>query len=125
MPHSDAPCSASQKFDWEIRFYQCLSLPHVELADRASQADEIIHQRLRNSDAVAISGAEREALDDAIHHLRLIQVQRLGYPATDGELLREPFPLPERSELDQASRDLMSRPKPLSERRHLWKVHAA
>lgn len=125
MPHSDAPRNASQKFDWEIRFYQCLSLPHVELADRASQAEAMIYQRLCNSDAVAISAAEREALDDAIHHLRLIQVQHLGYPATDGELLRKHSLLPERSELDQPSRDLTGRPIPPSERKHLWKTHAA
>ncbi|MGB8440760.1 MAG: hypothetical protein WA603_07495 [Candidatus Acidiferrales bacterium] len=125
MPHSDAPSSASQKFDWEIRFYQCLSLHHLELADRASQAERIILERTRQSDSITISAAEREALDDAIHHLHLIQVQHLGYPASDGELLRKPFPLPERSELDQPSRDLTSRPKPLSERRHLWKTHVA
>jgi hypothetical protein len=124
MPHSDARCSASQKFDWEIRFYHCLSLHHLELADRASQAERIILERTRQSDTVTISAAEREALDDAIHHLRLVQVQHLGYPANDGELLRKPFPLAERSELDQPSRDLTGRPRPLSELRNLWKVHA-
>lgn len=125
MPHSDAPCSASQKFDWEIRFYQCLSLPHAELADRASQADSILSERVRQTESRVVSAAEREALDDAMHHLRLIQVQQLGYPATDSELLKKHSPLPEHSELDQPSHELTGRPKPLSERRHLWKNHAA
>jgi hypothetical protein len=124
MPHSCEPCIASQKFDWEIRFYHCLSLPHTELADRASEAAGILSERVRQAKSQVISAPEREALDDAIHHLRLIQVQHLGYPATYGELLRTPAPLPARSELDQPSRDLTGRPKPLSELRNLWKVHA-
>jgi hypothetical protein len=125
MPHSDASRSASQKFDWETRFYRCLSLPHVELADRASQAEWIIFERTRESDTTAISAAEREALDDAVHHLRLIRVQHLGYAPTDGELLEKRSSLPERSEIDRPSCDLTGRPIPLSERRHLWKNHAA
>jgi hypothetical protein len=124
MPLSCKARSASREFDWETRFYQCLSLHHVDLASRASEAEGLVYQRLSDSHAVAITPAEREALDDAIHHLRLIQVQHLGYPATDGELRRKPFPLPERSKLDQPSRDLTGRPKPLSELRNLWKAHA-
>ncbi|MFZ0580960.1 MAG: hypothetical protein WAN72_03370 [Candidatus Acidiferrales bacterium] len=124
MPHSCEPCSASEKFDWEIHFYQCLLLPHTELADQASKAAGILSERLRQAKSQVISAPEKEALDDAIHHLRLIQVQHLGYPATDGEMLRKPFRLPEHCELDQPSRDLTGRPKPLSELRNLWKVHA-
>jgi hypothetical protein len=125
MPHSCEPSVASQKFGWEIRFYQCLSLPHVELADRALEAERIIVERIRQSESDAISPAEREALDDAIHHLRLIQIQHLGYPATAGELVRKHSPLREHTELDQPSCDLAGRPRPLSERRHIWKTYVA
>ncbi|MFZ0883143.1 MAG: hypothetical protein WAN14_07070 [Candidatus Acidiferrales bacterium] len=124
MPHSDALCSASEKFDWESRFYQCLSLPHVELADRASQAQEIISQRLRNSNAFAISAAEREALDDAHPHLREIQVFQLGFPEIPGEFVKDHSLVSRNYEIDP-SRDSPGRRTPLSERRHLWKIPAA
>ena len=124
MQYSDEPQNTSQKFDWEKRFYQCLSLPHVELADRVSQAEEILSERASQAGSVTISAPEREALDDALQHLRKIQVQQLGYPATDAELLKKQSSLPEHGEIEQQS-DLTGRPIPPSERRRLWKTHTA
>ena len=124
MSHSAAPCSASQKFDWEIRFYHCLLLPHTELADRASEAESILSERFRRAESPVISVAEQEALSDAQQHLRKIQVFELGLPAIDGEFVKESF-LQRSGEIEQPSRDFTGRPIPPSERRHLWKKHGA
>ena len=90
MPHSNAPSSASQKFDWEsasISACRCIisSLPIALHRPNGSSLGGPAN------DSITISAAEREALDDAIHHFRLIQVQHLGYPASDGELTQEAF----------------------------------
>jgi hypothetical protein len=124
MANCDAPCSASQKFDWEIRFYQCLLSPHVELADRASEAEGILSERCRRAESPEISAAEREALNDAHEHLRKIQVFELGFPETDGEFAKKDYFLQRSNETEQPSRDLTGRPIPPSERRHLWKIRA-
>src|SRR5580693_4082992 len=119
MPHScERRCSASEKFEWEIRFYQCLLLPHTELADRASEAGRILAERARQAASRVISPSEREALDDAHQHLRKIQVLQLGFPEIAGE-----FATPDG--IGQSSRDLAGRAVPLSDRRHLWKFHAS
>ncbi|MGA7918320.1 MAG: hypothetical protein WCA38_01530 [Candidatus Acidiferrales bacterium] len=123
MQYSDEPQNISQKFDWEKRFYQCLSLRHVELAERVSQAEEILSERTSQTGS-AILAPEREALDDALQHLRQIQVQQLGYPATNAELLKKQSSLPEHGEIEQES-DLTGRPIPPSERPRLWKTHKA
>ncbi|MGC1768952.1 MAG: hypothetical protein WA785_11620, partial [Candidatus Acidiferrales bacterium] len=78
MPHSDTQCSANQKFNWEIRFYQCLLLPHTELADQASKAAGILSERVRQSKSRVIAAAEQKAFDEAFQHLRKIQVFQLG-----------------------------------------------
>lgn len=125
MPHSDAPCSSSQKFDWEIRFYQCLLLPHTELADRALEAGGILSERVRQSKSRVISAAEQEAFDEAFQHLRKIQIFQLGFPEIVGEFAKEHSLALRNSEIDQPSRDSTGRPTPLSERRHLWKIPTA
>jgi hypothetical protein len=125
MPTYDAPCSASQKFDWETRFYQCLLLHHVELVDRASEAESILCERFRQAEGRVISGPEQEALNDAHDHLRKIQVLQLGFPAIDGEFVKNRPLLERNSEIDQRSRDLTGRPVLPNERGHLWKTHAA
>ncbi len=89
MPHFNAPCSPSQRFDWESRFYQCLLLPHAELADRASKAAGILSERVRQAKSRVISAAEQEALDDAHLHLREIQVFQLGFPEIPGEFVKD------------------------------------
>jgi hypothetical protein len=124
MQYSDEPQNTSQKFDWEKRFYQCLSSQHVELADRVSQAEAILSERSSQDGSEMISAPEREALDDAFQHLRKIQVQQLGYPATDSVPLKKQSSLPEHGEVEQRS-DLTGRPIPPSERRRLWKTHTA
>ncbi|MGA8554931.1 MAG: hypothetical protein WB630_10980 [Candidatus Acidiferrales bacterium] len=125
MPESCQPDTASQKFEWEQRFYQCLSLPHIDLAERAAQAESIIYQRLSRPDAGAISAAEQEAIDEARQHLRKIQVGQLGYPVVAAELAKKNQSLPEPGAVDRLPRDLTGRPIPLSERRRLWKAHSA
>ncbi len=124
MPHSCERCSASEKFEWEIRFYHCLLLPHTELADRASEAECILSERVRQAESRIISAPEQEALDDAFQHLRKIQVFQLGSPEIAGEFVKEHSLVSRNDQIDQPSRDLTGRPISLSERRHLWNVHA-
>jgi hypothetical protein len=124
MRYSDEPQNPNQKFDWEKRFYQCLSLPHVELAERVLQAEAILSERTSHTVEEMLSAPEREALDDALQHLRKIQVQQLGFPATDGIPLKKQSSLPEHGEVERQS-DLTGRPIPPSERRRLWKTHTA
>jgi hypothetical protein len=125
MPHSNNSCSASQKFDWEIRFYQCLSLPHTELVDRASKAARILSERGRQPKSRVISAAEQEALDDAFQRLREIQVFQLGFPEIAGEFVKDHSLAFRNNEIGQSSLDSTGRRTPLSERRHLWKIPAA
>ena len=124
MPHSATQRSSNEKFDWEVRFYQCLLLPHTELADRASKAAGILCERVSQSKSRAISAAEQEALDDATQHLRRIEVFQLGFPEIAGEFVKEDFSAL-RDKIDQLSSDSRRRRTPLSERRHLWKIPAA
>jgi len=124
MPHSNNSCSVSQKFDWEIRFYRCLLLPHTELADRASKAAGILSERVRLAKSRVISAAEQEALDDAHQHLREIQVFQLGFPEVAGEFVKN-HSLGLRNTEIQSSHSSAGRPIPLSERRHLWKIPGA
>jgi hypothetical protein len=121
MPRSNNSCSVSQKFDWEIRFYRCLLLPHTELADRASKATSILSERVSQSVIRVISAAEQEALDDAHQHLREIQVFQLGFPEVAGEFVKD-HSLGLRNTEIQSSHSSAGRPIPLSERRHLWKI---
>ncbi|MFZ0881877.1 MAG: hypothetical protein WAN14_00645 [Candidatus Acidiferrales bacterium] len=125
MPHSNAQCSLDEKFDWEIRFYQSLLLPHTELADRASKAAGILSKRVSESVNPAISAAEQEALDDAHLHLRQIQVLQLGFSEVAGEFVKDHSFMLRNNQIDRASRDSTDRRTPLSERRHLWKIPAA
>ena len=125
MPHANNSCSGSLKFDWETRFYQCLLLPHTELADRASEAAGILSERVRQSKSRVISAAEQEALDDALRHLRKIQVFQLGFPEIPGEFVKEHSLALRNNEIDPLSHDPTGRRTPLSERRYLWKIPAA
>lgn len=125
MPESCQPDTASQKFEWEQRFYQCLSLPHMDPAERASQAESIIYQRLSTAEVSVISAAEQEAIDEARQHVRKIQVGQLGYPAVASELAKNTPSIQEPVAVDRLPRDLTGRPIPLSERRRLWKAHSA
>jgi hypothetical protein len=124
MPHSSAQCSTNEKFDWEIRFYQCLLLPHTELADRASKAAGILSERVRQAKSRVTSAAEQEALDDAHQYLRKIQVYQLGFPEIAGEFVKKHSLALRNNEIDQYWRDSAGRRTPLSERRHLWNVRA-
>ena len=124
MPHSCERCSASEKFEWEIRFYQCLLLPHTELADRASKAAGILCERVRQAKSRVIFPAEQEALDDAHLHLREIQVFQLGSPEIPGEFVKDHSLVLRNDEIDPW-RDSMGRRTPLSARRHLWRIPAA
>ncbi|MGA7224692.1 MAG: hypothetical protein WA867_01670 [Candidatus Acidiferrales bacterium] len=124
MPHSNNSCSASLKFDWETRFYQCLLLPHTELADRACEAADILSERVRQAKSRVISAAEQEAFDDARQHLREIQVFQLGFPEIPGEFVKDHSLLLRNDEIN-SSRDSPGRRTPLSQRRHLWKIPAA
>ena len=124
MPHSDTQCSANQKFNWEIRFYQCLLLPHTELADQASKAAGILSERVRQSKSRVIAAAEQEAFDEAFQHLRKIQVFQLGFPEIPGEFVKDHSLVLRNDEIDP-SRDSPGRRTPLSERRHLWKIPTA
>ena len=125
MPHSCERCSASEKFDWESRFYQCLLLPHAELADRAFKAGGILSERVRQAKSRVISAAEQEALDDARLRLREIQVFQLGFPESPGEFVKDHSLVSRNNQIDQPSRDTTGGRTPLSERRHLWKIPAA
>lgn len=124
MPHSCERCSASEKFEWEIRFYQCLLLPHTELADRASEAGGILAEHIRQAASRVISPSEQEALDDARQHLRIIQVLQLGFPEIAGEFATRRSLALRNNAIGQSSRDAAGRRTPLSERRHLWNVRA-
>ncbi|MGC1258917.1 MAG: hypothetical protein WA867_25405 [Candidatus Acidiferrales bacterium] len=125
MPHSDDACGASQEFDWEIRFYRCLLLPHTELSDRATEAAAILSERVSQSVSGVTSAAEQEALDDAHEHLRKIQVLQLGFPEIAGEFVKDHSLVSRNNQIDQPSRDTTGGRTPLSERRHLWKSPAA
>jgi len=124
MPHSCERCSASEKFEWEIRFYQCLLLPHTELADRASKAAGILSERVRQAKSRVIFPAEQEALDDAHLHLREIQVFQLGSPEIPGEFVKDHSLVLRNDDIDPW-RDSIGRRTPLSQRRHLWRIPAA
>lgn len=127
MPHSNNSCSVSSKFDWETRFYRCLLLPHIELADRASEAASILAERVRQATSRVIPPSEQEALDDARQHLRKIQVLQLGFPEIAGEFAARYTSALRNNAIGQSSRDLPGRamPLPLSDRRHLWKFHTS
>lgn len=125
MSSPNEPESSNQKFEWETRFYQCLSSPHMELADRTCQAENILCERMCRIEAGALSAAEREAFDEALQHLRKIQVQNLGYPQIDGEFKSDNFSSQNRNYSGDSSANLTGRPIPLSERRRLWKTHVA
>jgi hypothetical protein len=125
MPESCQPDPATQKFEWEQRFYQCLSSPQIDLAERATQAESVIFERLSKVDVSAISAAEQEAIDEARLHLRKIQIGQLGYPAIAAELAKKNSPLENPAAAERLPRDLTGRPIPLSERRRLWKAHSA
>jgi len=124
MPHSCERCSASEKFEWEIRFYQCLLLPHTELADRASKAAGILSERVRQAKSRVIFPAEQEALDDAHLHLREIQVFQLGSPEIPGEFVKDHSLVLRNDDIDPW-RDSIGRRTPLSQRRHLWRIPVA
>jgi hypothetical protein len=125
MQKSCQPEIANQKFEWEARFYQSLSLPRTDLAERVIQAESILYDRVCKAHSLVISAAEQEALDEARQHLRKLQVRQLGYPAIAGELARQTTPMDQRNETHGVPRDLTGRPIPLSERRRLWKAHSA
>jgi hypothetical protein len=124
MPHSCERCSASEKLEWEIRFYRCLLLPHTELSDRASEAAAILSERVSQSVSGVISAAEQEAIDDAHQHLRKIQVFQLGFPEVAGEFVKDHSLVLRINEIEP-SRDTTGRRTPLNARRYLWKTPAA
>ena len=80
--------SIRSTFLWEPRFFDTL-YSSGSWAENAAAAEDILFERLSWLQNSSITPAEQEALDRAAGALRSVQVERLGFPLIEDEVITD------------------------------------
>jgi hypothetical protein len=82
MADNNPPSFSNLKFPhWQVEYQAALlETDSTKLQDRVLAAEAVIYLRLQALIYSSDGHAERQAIDDAMHALRLIKTEKLNYP---------------------------------------------